>query len=223
MPRSTTGVQRVDRPVHRQGGGAHQPLRRDEARLGQAVRRGQQLPRQARHPFSVVRYGNVMGSRGSVIPFFRQAAAIRVVLPITDAEMTRFNITLQEGVDFVLDCFDRMWGGEIFVPKIPSYRILDVAAAIAPEAEVEHRRHPTRREAPRRDDHEDRLALDDRVRRLLRDSPVATRAGTSTSSVSRVEPHPAARARPASATTAAPIATSSRSSELRDLIRTELP
>lgn len=86
--------------------------------------------------FSAVRYGNVMGSRGSVIPFFRQMAPTGR-LPVTDAEMTRFNITLQQGADFVLDCFARMWGGEIFVPKIPSYRILDVAAAIAPDAEID--------------------------------------------------------------------------------------
>lgn len=84
--------------------------------------------------FSVVRYGNVMGSRGSVIPFFVKKAA-EGYLPITDERMTRFNITLQQGVDFVLDCFDRMWGGEIFVPRIPSYRIMDVAAAVAPDAE----------------------------------------------------------------------------------------
>lgn len=76
--------------------------------------------------FSVVRYGNVMGSRGSVIPFFMQRRS-KGVLPITDERMTRFNITLQEGVDFVLACLDRMWGGELFVPRIPSYRILDVA------------------------------------------------------------------------------------------------
>lgn len=86
--------------------------------------------------FSVVRYGNVMGSRGSVIPFF-QSRASTGRLPITDPEMTRFNITLDEGVEFVLTNLDRMWGGEIFVPKIPSYRILDVAKAIAPDAEVE--------------------------------------------------------------------------------------
>lgn len=85
--------------------------------------------------FSVVRYGNVMGSRGSVIPFFRERAASGV-LPITDDRMTRFNITLQEGTDFVLDCLERMWGGEIFVPKIPSYRVVDVARAIAPDAEL---------------------------------------------------------------------------------------
>lgn len=86
--------------------------------------------------FSVVRYGNVMGSRGSVIPFFRSRADSGV-LPITDAAMTRFNITLQEGTDFVIDNFARMWGGEIFVPKIPSYRITDIAEAIAPDAEQE--------------------------------------------------------------------------------------
>lgn len=85
--------------------------------------------------FSVVRYGNVMGSRGSVIPFFMNKAC-EGVLPITDERMTRFNITLQEGVDFVLDSLERMWGGELFVPKIPSYRIVDVARAIAPRAKV---------------------------------------------------------------------------------------
>lgn len=84
--------------------------------------------------FSVVRYGNVMGSRGSVIPFFKSKAGSGV-LPITDTDMTRFNITLQEGADFVVDNFARMWGGEIFVPKIPSYRITDIAEAIAPDAE----------------------------------------------------------------------------------------
>ena len=84
--------------------------------------------------FSVVRYGNVMGSRGSVIPFFSEKKQSGV-LPITDERMTRFNITLQEGVDFVLNNFERMWGGELFVPKIPSYNILDIAKAIAPECE----------------------------------------------------------------------------------------
>ena len=81
--------------------------------------------------FSVVRYGNVMGSRGSVIPFFQKKKE-NGTLPITDKRMTRFNITLQEGVDFVLQCLDKMWGGELFVPKIPSYKIMDVAKAIAP-------------------------------------------------------------------------------------------
>jgi UDP-N-acetylglucosamine 4,6-dehydratase/5-epimerase len=86
--------------------------------------------------FSVVRYGNVMGSRGSVIPFFKKKKETGV-LPITDERMTRFNITLQDGVDFVLQCLDKMWGGELFVPKIPSYKILDVAKAIAPECKHE--------------------------------------------------------------------------------------
>ena len=84
--------------------------------------------------FSVVRYGNVMGSRGSVIPYFMKQKE-NGVLPITDERMTRFNITLQEGVDFVLKCLNKMWGGELFVPKNPSYRILDVAKAIAPKAQ----------------------------------------------------------------------------------------
>jgi UDP-N-acetylglucosamine 4,6-dehydratase (inverting) len=86
--------------------------------------------------FSVVRYGNVMGSRGSVIPFFMQRRHLGV-LPITDERMTRFNLTLQQSVDFVLACLDRMWGGELFVPRIPSYRILDMAKAVAPDARIE--------------------------------------------------------------------------------------
>jgi UDP-N-acetylglucosamine 4,6-dehydratase len=84
--------------------------------------------------FSVVRYGNVMGSNGSVIPFFLKKRKDGV-LPITDPTMTRFNISLQEGVDLVLHALENAWGGEIFVPKIPSYRILDVAEAIGPECE----------------------------------------------------------------------------------------
>ena len=86
--------------------------------------------------FSVVRYGNVMGSRGSVIPFFQNKAKTGV-LPITDERMTRFNITLQQGVDFVLQSLRKMWGGELFVPKIPSYSIIDVAQAIAPDCKYE--------------------------------------------------------------------------------------
>ncbi len=83
--------------------------------------------------FSVVRYGNVVGSRGSVIPFFKKLVSEGVsVIPITDDRMTRFWITLQGGVDFVLNSFMRMHGGEIFVPKIPSARITDLADAIAP-------------------------------------------------------------------------------------------
>lgn len=84
--------------------------------------------------FSVVRYGNVMGSNGSVIPFFINKKK-EGVLPITDANMTRFNISLQGGVDMVMHALFHAWGGEIFIPKIPSYRILDVAEAIGPECE----------------------------------------------------------------------------------------
>jgi len=84
--------------------------------------------------FSVVRYGNVMGSRGSVIPFFLNKRK-EGVLPITDPRMTRFNISLEEGVDLVVHALGHAWGGEIFVPKIPSYRITDVAEAICPHCE----------------------------------------------------------------------------------------
>ncbi|MDP1815384.1 MAG: UDP-N-acetylglucosamine 4,6-dehydratase (inverting) [Leadbetterella sp.] len=84
--------------------------------------------------FSVVRYGNVMGSNGSVIPFFLDKVKTGV-LPITDPTMTRFNITLQGGVNMVMHALENAWGGELFVPKIPSYRILDVAEAIGPNCE----------------------------------------------------------------------------------------
>ena len=84
--------------------------------------------------FSVVRYGNVMGSNGSVIPFFLKQKQIGV-LTITDPNMTRFNISLKGGVDMVLHALETAWGGELFVPKIPSYKIMDVAKAVAPNAE----------------------------------------------------------------------------------------
>lgn len=84
--------------------------------------------------FSVVRYGNVMGSNGSVIPFFLKKRS-EGFLPITDPNMTRFNISLQGGVDMVMNALFNAWGGEIFVPKIPSYKILDVAKAIGPDCE----------------------------------------------------------------------------------------
>ncbi|HQU96365.1 MAG TPA: UDP-N-acetylglucosamine 4,6-dehydratase (inverting) [Saprospiraceae bacterium] len=84
--------------------------------------------------FSVVRYGNVMGSNGSVIPFFIKKKK-EGLLPITDPTMTRFNISLQGGVDMVMHALENAWGGEIFVPKIPSYHITDVATAICPECE----------------------------------------------------------------------------------------
>lgn len=88
---------------------------------------------QARTRFAVVRYGNVVGSRGSVVPFFETLIAQGAPsLPITDERMTRFWISLEQGVDFVLKNFERMQGGEIFVPKIPSVRIVDLAEALAP-------------------------------------------------------------------------------------------
>jgi len=86
--------------------------------------------------FSVVRYGNVMGSRGSVIPFFRRLAAAGEPLPITDPRMTRFWITLPQAVDFVVSAFDDMTGGELYVPRIPSMRVTDLAEAIAPGTET---------------------------------------------------------------------------------------
>jgi len=86
--------------------------------------------------FSVVRYGNVLGSRGSVIPFFKEKRKTGVI-PITDIEMTRFWITIEDGVDFVLKSIERMQGGEIFVPKIPSFKVADVAKVVAPDAKTE--------------------------------------------------------------------------------------
>ena len=89
-----------------------------------------------RSRFSVVRYGNVVGSRGSVVPFFLKKK-VEGVLPITDKRMTRFWITLQQGVDFVLDTLGLMEGGEIFVPKLPSMNIVDLAEAVAPGVKIE--------------------------------------------------------------------------------------
>ncbi len=105
--------------------------------------------------FSVVRYGNVMGSRGSVIPFFLERRKSGV-LPITDPAMTRFNISLQDGVDMVLWALDRAQGGETFVPKIPSYRITDVADAIGPECE-----HPVVGIRPGEKIHEEMITASD--------------------------------------------------------------
>ena len=85
--------------------------------------------------FSVVRYGNVMMSRGSVIPSFEKQKTSGVI-NITDKDMTRFSLTLSEGVEFVIKCLSNMWGGELFVPKIPSYTILDLAKAVAPECKI---------------------------------------------------------------------------------------
>jgi len=91
-------------------------------------------PHQTR--FSVVRYGNVIGSRGSVVPYFLKMRTTGV-MPITDSRMTRFWITLEQGVNFVVSCLGRMQGGEVFVPKIPSMNIMDLARAIAPECRTQ--------------------------------------------------------------------------------------
>ena len=85
---------------------------------------------------SVVRYGNVLGSRGSVIPFFKEQSKLGVI-PITDPGMTRFWLTIEDGVEFVLKSFEKMQGGEIFVPKIPSFKVIDVAKVVAPEVKTE--------------------------------------------------------------------------------------
>jgi UDP-N-acetylglucosamine 4,6-dehydratase len=118
----------------------------------------------ATHPtrLAVVRYGNVMGSRGSVVPLFRQLAAEGKSLPITDKRMTRFWITLPAAVKFVVDSFDVMQGGELFVPRIPSMRILDLIEAVAPGA-------PTHEMGVRPGEklHEEMIASDD-SRRTLR-------------------------------------------------------
>ncbi|WP_236686907.1 UDP-N-acetylglucosamine 4,6-dehydratase (inverting) [Ornithinibacillus contaminans] len=87
--------------------------------------------------FSVVRYGNVVGSRGSVVPFFQKMKHTGTI-PITDERMTRFWITLEQGVQFVIDSFNRMYGGEIFVPKIPSMKVTDLAEAIAPNCSLQY-------------------------------------------------------------------------------------
>lgn len=110
--------------------------------------------------FSVVRYGNVVGSRGSVVPFFQRIAHTGV-LPITDERMTRFWITLREGVDFVLASLESMKGGELYVPKIPSMRVTDLAKAIAPEARIEFTGI-----RPGEKLHEEMISLDDARRTL---------------------------------------------------------
>ncbi len=114
--------------------------------------------------FSVVRYGNVMGSRGSVIPFFRNLAAKGEPLPITDFRMTRFWITLPQAVEFVMSCFNDMAGGELYVPRIPSMRVIDLAEALAPESElVEVGIRPGEKL------HEEMISSEDSRRTLVRD------------------------------------------------------
>jgi len=112
--------------------------------------------------FSVVRYGNVMGSRGSVIPFFKKLAAEGKPLPVTDSRMTRFWITLPQAVQFVVDSFDQMQGGELYVPRIPSMKIVDLVEAVAPGAETYEMGI-----RPGEKLHEEMISLDD-ARRTLR-------------------------------------------------------
>jgi UDP-N-acetylglucosamine 4,6-dehydratase len=112
--------------------------------------------------FSVVRYGNVMGSRGSVVPFFKKLAAEGKPLPITDSRMTRFWITLPAAVQFVVDSFDQMQGGELYVPRIPSMRITDLVEAVAPGSETYEMGI-----RPGEKLHEEMISLDD-ARRTLR-------------------------------------------------------
>jgi UDP-N-acetylglucosamine 4,6-dehydratase len=127
--------------------------------------------------FSVVRYGNVMGSRGSVIPFWRSLVSQQRPLPITDTRMTRFWITIEEAVQFVLDSFDLMSGGELYVPKIPSMKIVDLARAVSGEARLE-----SIGMRPGEKLHEEMISADDSRRTLLSENryivmPVAAEWG----------------------------------------------
>jgi UDP-N-acetylglucosamine 4,6-dehydratase/5-epimerase len=117
----------------------------------------------ARYPtrFSVVRYGNVMGSRGSVIPYFLSLAARGEAIPITDPRMTRFWISLPQAVEFVIDSFNKMLGGELYVPRIPSMKVIDLAEALAPGCEI--REIPIR---PGEKLHEEMISTDDSRRTL---------------------------------------------------------
>lgn len=115
--------------------------------------------------FSVVRYGNVMGSRGSVIPFFKKLAAEGKPFPITDSRMTRFWITLPQAVQFVVDSFDQMVGGELYVPRIPSMKLTDLVEAIAPGAETYEMGI-----RPGEKLHEEMISEDDSRRTLLLDN-----------------------------------------------------
>ncbi len=112
--------------------------------------------------FSVVRYGNVMGSRGSVIPYFQELAKSGRPLPLTDIRMTRFWISIEEAVNFVMDSFEVMSGGELFVPRIPSMRLLDLARAISPNSEFEEIGM-----RPGEKLHEEMISVDDSRRTLL--------------------------------------------------------
>ena len=115
--------------------------------------------------FSVVRYGNVMGSRGSVIPYFQDLAKSGKPLPLTDVRMTRFWISLEQAVKFVMDSFDAMTGGELYVPRIPSMKLIDLARAIAPEGQIEEIGM-----RPGEKLHEEMISIDDSRRTVLLES-----------------------------------------------------
>lgn len=115
--------------------------------------------------FSVVRYGNVMGSRGSVIPFFQEIAAQGKPLPITDLRMTRFWISIESAVKFVIDSLEMMTGGELYVPKIPSMKITDLAHAVAPNAELKEIGM-----RPGEKLHEEMISADDSRRTIILDN-----------------------------------------------------
>jgi UDP-N-acetylglucosamine 4,6-dehydratase len=115
--------------------------------------------------FSVVRYGNVMGSRGSIIPLFRELAAKGLEIPITDKRMTRFWITLDQAVSFVQEAFSEMSGGELFIPRIPSMRITDLAMALAPNSEIKEIGI-----RPGEKLHEEMISSDDSRRTIKQDS-----------------------------------------------------
>jgi UDP-N-acetylglucosamine 4,6-dehydratase len=115
--------------------------------------------------FSVVRYGNVMGSRGSVIPFFKQLADEGGPLPITDLRMTRFWISIEQAVSFVVDSLTMMRGGELYVPRIPSMKIIDLAKAVAPDAKLEEMGM-----RPGEKLHEEMISADDSRRTIILDN-----------------------------------------------------
>lgn len=115
--------------------------------------------------FSVVRYGNVMGSRGSVIPFFKQLADEGAPLPITDLRMTRFWISIEQAVNFVVDSLKMMRGGELYVPRIPSMKIIDLAKAVAPDAKLEEVGM-----RPGEKLHEEMISADDSRRTIILDN-----------------------------------------------------
>jgi UDP-N-acetylglucosamine 4,6-dehydratase len=112
--------------------------------------------------FSVVRYGNVMGSRGSVIPFFRELAESGQPLPLTDLRMTRFWISIEHAVKFVMDSFEVMSGGELYVPRIPSMKLVDLARAISPNSELKEIGM-----RPGEKLHEEMISMDDSRRTIL--------------------------------------------------------